>query len=134
MNFKFCFGKGLFCKFEKRGNRMMNTKLKINFFMLVCMVVATLILSIGYANIENVDLYIEGNAETNVQDGVFITAVEYVESSGEGTENSMINDFYGTMLNSSIELSNTDNLSVITYAITVFNNTSYSYSYCRYKL
>lgn len=94
-----------------------------------------MILGIGYASVGNIVLSIDGDVETAVQDGVFITSVECIESNGSETEKSVINDFYGTMLNSTICLDSGEiSSSMITYAITVYNNTLYSYSYCRHQL
>lgn len=75
----------------------------------------------------NQNLNITGNVETSVQDGVFITSVEYTEGLGEETETSKINDFYGTMLNSTVYLSDTLNTSFATYTVTVYNKSNNEY-------
>lgn len=78
-------------------------------------------------NFGNLNLNVAGNVETTVQDGVFITSVEYFEGLGENVESSCINDFYGAMLNSTVCLSNNLNSSFVTYEVTVYNKSNNEY-------
>ena len=90
---------------------------KKNMFLLIL----TMIMGIGYASINSVTGDIDGTAIANAQDGVFITNVEYVSNINANTSNSRINNYIGTMMNSTIQLSDTDVNSSITYKVTVYN-------------
>lgn len=101
-------------------------KLKIgkNMLLLLAITIAVIVMGIGYSAIESVTGEIEGKVIADAQNGVFITDVEYVSDVDANITNCKINNFLGTMLNSTIELSKTNPESEITYKITVYNNST----------
>lgn len=88
---------------------------------------ATLFMGIGYASINSVTFNIEGTAIAKAQDGIFITDVNYVSNNNANVDESKINKYYQTMLNSTITLSDTDKASSITYEVLIYNNSDSSY-------
>lgn len=60
--------------------------------------------------------------EAEVQEGIFITEINCIEEV-TGTYHSTINSCSGTMMSSTINLSNVDMNSHVTYEITIYNNT-----------
>ena len=92
-----------------------------NMILLAILLVAILIMGIGYASIESITGDIEGTAVAKVQEDVFITDVAYVSDVNASVSNSRINNFVGTMMNSTIQLSEEDVNSSITYKVTVYN-------------
>ena len=107
----------MYKKYKKR-----NTKLILNFILIICIILSICILSIGYADITSTNLSIIGTASAEAYVGMFISNVEHVSNNGADLTNSKIEDYTGTMLHSNIYLSPTDSDSSITYAVTIFNN------------
>ena len=101
---------------------MKKLKINKNMLLLLAMLIATMIMGIGYASIESVTGEIEGKVIADVQEGVFITDVEYVSDIDANINNCKINNFLGTMLNSTIELSKANLNSEIKYKVTVYNS------------
>ena len=99
-----------------------NSKLTVNFLLVVCIILATCFLSIGYADITSTNLGINLNVSTTTYVGMFISDVQYSSDNGADLTNSKIIDFSGTMLHSNIYLSSTNTSSSITYTVTIFNN------------
>ncbi len=93
----------------------------------ILLFIATIFMGIGYAALTSISLNITGMISTQSQKGVYITDVSYLTDVDADIENCYINDFYQTVVNSSISLSETDPYSEITYAITVFNSTNEDY-------
>ena len=88
----------------------------------ILLVIATLFMGIGYAMVNSVTLEVEGSSFALLQDGVFITEVNYKSNVEADTTGSTINYALGTMVDSHIVLGSVDN-STITYQIVVYNNT-----------
>lgn len=84
--------------------------------------IATLFLSIGYSAINPIIMEVNGIVQAEVQDGVFISDVVYLSDIDADLENSTINHYYQSTLDSTISLSNINPLSEITYQITMHNN------------
>ncbi len=103
---------------------MKKRKRSKNMLLLLALLISTIIMGIGYASIESVTGEIEGKVIADTQSGVFITEVEYVSDVDANIANCEINNFLGTMLNSTIELSKTNPSSEIKYKITVYNNST----------
>ena len=101
---------------------MRKTKISKNMILLIIMFIAIMIMGIGYASIESVTGEIEGKVIADAQSGVFITEVEYISDIDANKASSTINNFLGTMLNSTIDLSKTNPESEITYKVTVYNS------------
>lgn len=87
--------------------------------------ICCIFMSIGYATMDSISLKIEGDAIALEQEGVFIIEATQKESSGADIIKSNINKASGTILNSTIALSETDSSSYITYTITMLNNYNY---------
>ena len=92
-----------------------------NMLLLFVLLGAVLLMSIGYASINSVTGDIEGTALADAQEGVFITNIEYVSDVNASVSNSRVNKFLGTVMDSTMQLSNTDVNSSITYKVTVYN-------------
>ncbi len=86
-------------------------------------VIATLLMSIGYASVNSITLNILGNLASKVETGIYISDVS-IKSSGVDVDLSNINNYYQTMLSSKTVLSETDASSIVTYTITIVNNSN----------
>ena len=80
--------------------------------------VAIMLMGIGYSAIESVTGEIEGKVIAEAQNGIFITDVEYVSDVDANRTSSKINNFLGTMMQSTVELSKTNQTSEIKYKVT----------------
>ena len=105
-------------KFSKEKEKLK----KIGLLIMTLIVVSTLFLGIGYAQLTK-ELTVTGRAIARVADELFISDVVYDSDHNANTQNSTINSYSHTMMNSTIELGNTLD-STITYNITLYNNTS----------
>ena len=97
-------------------------KISKNMFLLIVILIAVMIMGVGYVSIEGITGEIEGKVTANAQEGIFITDVENVSNLEANMENSKIKNFVKTTLQSTIELSSTNPLSSITYKITIYNS------------
>ena len=90
--------------------------------------VATLFLSIGYAQITATNLQIEGTAKAYEKEGVYISGVNYSTSNNANVEASSTKQRVGATVASRIILGNTQTSS-ITYQVTATNGTNKKYMY-----
>lgn len=97
-------------------------KINKNGILLLALVIATIFMGIGYSAINSITGDIKGKAIANNQNGVFITDVEYVSDIDANLNNSKIENFLGTMMKSTVELSESNTKSEIKYKVTVYNN------------
>ena len=97
-------------------------KINKNGILLLALVIATIFMGIGYSAINSITGDIKGKATANNQDGVFITDVEYVSDIDANLNNSKIENFLGTMMKSTVELSESNTKSEIKYKVTIYNN------------
>ena len=88
------------------------------FFILI----AAFLMSIGYATVNSVMVDVNGNAIAKLQDGIFITEVNYDSNYFADYENSKIIYADQTMLKSHVILSSGNKDSSITYAVTIYNS------------
>ncbi len=88
---------------------------------LLIMLLATFFMGIGYATV-NMLMEVDGSALAIVTHTMEITSVTMSNSNNAVTSNCVINSYFNTNLNTTIELGNNSAASV-TYTITVFNNT-----------
>ena len=93
-----------------------------NMTLLVLLFMSIILMGIGYASIQSVTGEITGKASSNMQDGVFITNVEYVSDVDANKDSSNIELYSGTMMKSTVKLSSTNINSQIKYKVTVYNN------------
>lgn len=98
--------------------KLVKNKNMLLLFVLFAMII---LMSIGYASINSVTGDIEGEAISDAQEGVFITNIEYVSDVNASASNSRVNKFFGTVMDSTMQLSDTDVNSNITYKVTVYN-------------
>ena len=98
--------------------KLVKNKNMLLLFVLFAMII---LMSIGYASINSVTGDIEGTALADAQEGVFITNIEYVSDVNASASNSRVNKFLGTVMDSTMKLSDTDVNSSITYKVTVYN-------------
>ena len=91
-----------------------------NRLLLFCLSAIVLFMAIGYASINNVTLSLAGTGNVDVDENVHITVATSAHS------NSTINSFSGTMLNSTVDLTNNN---TETFTITIYNNTSNDYMF-----
>ena len=102
----------------------MKIKLYVVFSILFC--IATLFMVIGYASINSISLNVTGEMTAQVQDGIFITTVEYLNSNYADVNSSKIISASKTNLNSNVVLLNNPN-AYITYKITLYNSNNKDY-------
>ena len=94
----------------------------------ILILVSVCFMSVGYAAISSISLDITGTAAATTQSGLFITDVTYKSNVGADTVNSMINNFIGSIMNSTVVLG-TSNNSSITYEVEVYNSTDNDYAF-----
>lgn len=93
----------------------------------VFIVCITLFMDVGYAAVNSITLDITGSADAKSLGGVYIIDATYYENVNASIRTSKINNFYQTMLDSTVSLAFTSTNSSITYAITVYNSTRDNY-------
>ena len=103
---------------------MKKLKISKNMLLLIAILIATMIMGVGYASIEGITGEIGGKVIADAQEGVFITDVEYLSDIDASLPGCQIDNFLGTMLNSTIELSKTNPASEIKYKVTVYNSST----------
>ena len=91
--------------------------------------IASLFMGIGYATVNSVIINISGKTTSKEVTGIYITQVNYKESTNADLTNSNILSAYQTNLNSKIVLSNDDQNSSITYEITIKNSNNYDFKF-----
>ena len=87
----------------------------------VLLLIATLLMSIGYAEMSGITLSVAANVKATVQDGVFITEVTRTAYDGADITNSKINSYAETTINSTVVLGNSSD-STISYNVWLYNN------------
>ena len=100
-----------------------------NTILLFILLLAILLMGIGYASINSITGEIEGTVIANVQNDVFITNVEYVSDIDANINTSKIEYYIGTMMQSTVELSDTNSETEIKYKVTVYNNSLNNYPF-----
>ena len=106
----------------------MKKKNKKNSVIILLLIIATLFMGVGYATMAGVFLEVDGNATVQVSNIIAIDNAVLYSNNNANTQNSIVNSFFNTNLNSTVELNN-DSASSITYAVTVFNNSGGSKAY-----
>jgi len=96
--------------------------------LLLLFCLSTVFLGVGYASIDSITLDISGTAIAKAQEGIFITDVSYASSNNANKDESKINNYFQTMLNSSIVLSEKADSS-ISYEITIYNSEEIFYCF-----
>ena len=88
---------------------------------LIMILLSTLFLGIGYAQISDIELKVSGSATANISENIVITSVVYDSNTNADPTKSTINDSVLTLMDSQIVLEN-DLLSTITYKVRIKNN------------
>lgn len=103
-------------------------KIKIPYskFLPILLILATFFMSVGYAQMNSAELNVGGIVQSYLQDGVFISDVNYLSNVSADTTSSKINYYIGTMLDSKVVLGNSLNSS-LTYKISIYNNSDVDY-------
>lgn len=101
-----------------------NNKIHLIFFIFI--IFSTFFLSIGYASLNSIILDINGEVTAVPQTEIYITDVTYKNSTDADIENSKIQQYYQTLMQSSVVLGNTPTSS-ITYSVTVYNSSDIAY-------
>ena len=99
---------------------------KIILFMIL-LSISTIVLGIGFADV-NITLELDGNANVKKIDYIKITNVKYKSDIKANLEESIINNYYMTTINSKIVLGN-DITSSISYEVTLRNDTDRPFKY-----
>ena len=100
----------------------MKDRLSRNILLLFLLLLSILLMGIGYASINSITGEIEVTVIADVQSGVFITNIEYVSDVDANINTSKIEYYIGTMMQSTVELSDTNPETEIKYKVTVYNN------------
>ena len=82
----------------------MKDRLSRNILLLFPILLAILLMGIGYASINSITGEIQGTVIAEVQSGVFITNVEYVSDVDANINTSKIEYYIGTMMQSTVDL------------------------------
>ena len=101
----------------KKNTKKVEKSISNNLLVLLILI-ATLFMSVGYATINNVILSVSGSGNVAIERSVHITVATSAHSA------STINSFSGTMLNSTVDLTNNN---PETFTITINNNTTDNY-------
>lgn len=103
-------------------------KLKLHFIILGFIIISACCLSIGYASLESITLDIKGEITALPQTEIFITDVQYNTNVGANVANSNIEQYYQTLMQSTVNLGKDGNSS-ITYNITMYNSGNQPYTF-----
>ena len=87
----------------------------------VLILVATILMSVGYASINAILIELTGKVVAIEPNGVYITEAYYNSNVNANVSESTILSAYQTNLNSKVVLSQTDPTSSITYTINIIN-------------
>jgi len=93
----------------------------------VLLFIAFIFMSIGYAQISDIDMIISGQAEATAQNGVFIYEVgDAVGTNGADAANSPVETYFGSNLGTKVVLGDSTE-STISYTVSLYNNSSDRY-------
>ena len=99
-------------------------KFKVIEIYTILVMLATLFMSVAFAQVSDIKLKVTGNAEAEQQTGVFISDVTIAESAGVNLEERKY--YRSTNLSTSIELSSSLS-SYLTYNVSLYNNSGETY-------
>ncbi len=111
-----------------KNKKYVTSKLKLNFIILGTIILTTFFLATGYAAFESIILDVDGEVTALPQSEIFISDITYNSNIGTNPENSKINQYYQTLMNSTMVLGN-NNDSSITYTVTLYNNGNGPYTF-----
>lgn len=111
-----------------RKYKIKNKKLIIQFVILGCIILSTCCLSIGYAELNTLTLRLDGKVSAKPINELIITQIQYDTSNEADIMNSVVHQYSGTNMESTISLTDNANSS-ITYNITMYNGDTQVYLY-----
>lgn len=111
-----------------RKYKIKNKKLIIQFIILGCIILSTCCLSIGYAELNTLTLRLDGKVSAKPINELIITQIQYDTSNEADIMNSVVHQYSGTNMESTISLTDNANSS-ITYNITMYNGDTQVYLY-----
>ena len=94
-------------------------------FFLVLIVIATIFLGIGYAQVANTELKVSGTATIESSEGIVISDISYLSGYNSDPDIQVLNHPHLSIMESTITLNN-DFASHITYRVTFYNATEYA--------
>ena len=103
-----------------------NKKNNLIYIIFLLLMLTTISLGVGYAQISGIGLDLSGQAVLDRQTGVVISNIEFLSGNGINPSESSINTYYKALLDSTIVLGN-DSSSNITYQVTITNLTNEDY-------
>jgi len=109
---------------DKKSEKIRRNKPKIFEIYTILIMLSTLFMSVGFAQITDVKLDATGTLIAPIQTGVFISDILVAKTSGVNNEE--VKYYTGTTLSTSVELS-TDKNACITYQIELYNNSTSDY-------
>jgi hypothetical protein len=104
-------------------------KPSINSIYPILILVACILMSVGYATVNSVSMSITGDAIAAIKKSVYINEIKLFSNTSSEPDNSQIINFYKSVLQSEIKLSESDITSSITYEIVLQNYSDKSYYY-----
>lgn len=107
----------------------MKSKLKTLVVFPLFILLGTLFMAIGYASMNSITGEIKGFATTEPQSGVFITDVSVSSEGVDDPSLSVVDNYFRTMLESTVNLSKINGNSSVTYTVRVYNNTTDAYAF-----
>ena len=105
---------------KNRNGNIKDITAATNKFIVITLLITSIFMSIGYATINNISISLAGTANVDTDENVHITTATSAHSA------STINSFSGTMLNSTVDLTNNN---TETFTITIYNNTNDDYMF-----
>lgn len=108
---------------RKKKNKSNNSFFKKNIFLFL-MFFSCLFLCIGYANVDDINLNVNGLLRAEIQPGLFISNVNV--SANDTFSSGKSSNYSKTMMNTDITLSENKNASV-TFEVTLHNNSTITY-------
>lgn len=105
------------------NNKTIQSFFKNKHIIMMMIIISTLFLGVGYAQISDINLLTTGSASANGQEGVVISGITYLSNNNADLDHSKINTYYKTTMDSKIVLgANSD--SYITYQVSITNLTN----------
>lgn len=108
-----------------KNNRKYNSKYNLFSFLLV---IASMIMGIGYATVNSVTMEISGVANADILKDVYITSAVVLKTSDD-LPSANVNMFHKTVLNSTVTLDSNNPNSNISIQITIYNTTNDAYKF-----
>ena len=105
------------------NNKKFKSIFKNKHIIVMMIIIATLFLGVGYAQISDIDLSVSGSASANKQEGVVISEITYLSNNNADVAHCKINTYYQTTMDSKIVLG-TNSDSSITYQVSITNLTN----------